>query len=111
MAYKETLKLFMFFFSRFCSLTCLDEAMSTYHPLESKVDINDLFYSRDMETGQMSGCISLAYRAISQKSLEFFLNNKDTLFGVHDIKFGIDPPSGFTYTGDQHYRYVIKSGL
>ena len=82
--------------------------MSTYHPLESKVDINDLFYSRDMETGQMSGCISLAYRAISQKSLEFFLNNKDTLFGVHDIKFGIDPPSGFTYTGDQHYRYVIN---
>ena len=98
----------MLHFFRFCSLTCLDEAMSTYHPLESKVDINDLFYSRDMETGQMSGCISLAYRAISQKSLEFFLNNKDTLFGVHDIKFGIDPPSGFTYTGDQHYRYVEK---
>ena len=52
----------------------------------------------------MSGCISLAYRAVSQKSLEFFLNNKDTLFGGYDVKFGIDPPSGFTYTGDQHYR-------
>ena len=78
--------------------------MTTYHPMESKVDINSLFYSRDLETGQMSGCISLAYRSVTQKSLDFFLKNKENLFGKHDIKFGIDAQPGFSYTGDQHYK-------
>ena len=50
----------------------------------------------------MSGCISLAYRAVTQKSLEFFKVNRETLFGKHDIRFGIDTPSDFSYTGDQH---------
>ena len=52
----------------------------------------------------MSGCISLAYRSVTQKSLDFFLKNKENLFGKHDIKFGIDAQPGFSYTGDQHYK-------
>ena len=80
--------------------------MKSYHVIESKIDINQLFYSNDIETGQMSGCISLAYRAITQKNLQFFLQNKDRLFGHHDIKFGIDMPQKFSYTGDEHYRGV-----
>ena len=80
--------------------------MKTYHQIESKIDINQLFYSNDIETGQMSGCISLAYRAITQKNLQFFLQNKDKLFGHYDTKFGIDMPQKFSYTGDEHYRWV-----
>merc|ERR1711962_1361719 len=52
----------------------------------------------------MSGCLSLAYRAITQKPLSFFLENEKKLFGVHDTKFGIEMESGFSYTGDEHYR-------
>jgi hypothetical protein len=79
--------------------------MATYHPIESKLDINDLFYNCDLETGQMSGCISLAYRAITQKPLNFFMDQKNDLFGIHDIKFGINIKPGFSYTGEQHYKY------
>lgn len=78
--------------------------MASYHPVESRLDINNLFYNHDLETGQMSGCISLAYRAITQKSLDFFKANKSQLFGSHDIKFGIDIQPGFTYEGHQHYK-------
>ena len=80
--------------------------METYHPMESQVDVNQLFYSDESENGQqqMSGCISLAYRAVTQKNLDFFLSHKETLFGKHDIKFGIDNVPGFSYTGDQHYK-------
>ena len=91
---------------RFCSFGCLETAMKSYHQIESKIDINQLFYSNDIETGQMSGCISLAYRAITQKNLQFFLQNKDKLFGHYDTKFGIDMPQKFSYTGDEHYRWV-----
>ena len=80
--------------------------MKSYHVIESKIDINQLFYSNDIETGQMSGCISLAYRAITQKNLPFFLEHKDNLFGEYDTKFGIDMSQNFTYTGDEHYRCV-----
>ena len=52
----------------------------------------------------MSGCLSLAYRAVTQRPLAFFLENESKLFGVHDIKFGIDMEKGFSYTGDEHYR-------
>ena len=78
--------------------------MNTYHRMEAKIDVNQLFYDEDVETSQMSGCLSLAYRAITQKPLSFFLENKEKLFGVHDIKFGIDMEPGFSYTGDEHYR-------
>jgi hypothetical protein len=52
----------------------------------------------------MSGCISLAYRAVTQKNLEFFLENRKKLFYLHDTKFGVNPDPKFSYTGDEHYR-------
>ena len=78
--------------------------MKSYHRMESKIDVNQLFYDTDVETSQMSGCLSLAYRAVTQKPLSFFLDNEKKLFGVHDIKFGIDMEHGFSYTGNEHYR-------
>lgn len=89
--------------ARFCSLSCLETAMSSYHRVESQIDITDLFYNRDSET-QMSGCISLAYRAITQKPVNFFVDNRDQLFDKHDIKFGLENPPGFAYKGNQHYK-------
>jgi hypothetical protein len=53
---------------------------------------------------QMSGCLSLAYRAVTQKPLQFFIDNRQKLFTVHDTKFGVDPEPKFSYTGDEHYR-------
>ena len=44
--------IFYWYFLRFCSLTCLNEAMATYHQLESNVDINSLFYSRELGMSQ-----------------------------------------------------------
>lgn len=74
---------------RFCSLTCLDNAMSSYHRVESKMDITDIFYSEKDET-QLSGCISLAYRAITQKDLGFFVKNRKRWFAHHDTQFGVN---------------------
>jgi hypothetical protein len=54
----------------------------------------------------MSGCISLAYRAVTQKSLDFFVTNRQKLFTVHDTKFGVDMEPKFSYTGNEHYRLV-----
>ena len=48
--------------SRFCCLRCFEEAMKSYHRIESKIDVNQLFYNDDVDTTQMSGCLSLAYR-------------------------------------------------
>ena len=43
-------------------------------------------------------------RAVTQKPVAFFKDHKDSLFGKHDIRFGIDVAEGFSYTGDEHYR-------
>ena len=48
--------------SRFCCLRCFEEAMKSYHRIESEIDVNQLFYNDDVDTTQMSGCLSLAYR-------------------------------------------------
>lgn len=90
--------------ARFCSWSCLQEAMDTYHRIESQLDVNQLFYDDSESSAQMSGCISLAYRAVTQKPLAFFLQHKDTLFGKHDVKFGIDLPHDFSYIGHHHYK-------
>ena len=38
--------------------------MKSYHRMESKIDVNQLFYDNEVETNQMSGCLSLAYRYV-----------------------------------------------
>jgi hypothetical protein len=57
-----------------------------------------------LQESQLSGCISLAYRAVTQKSLDFFKAKKKDLFQNHDIKFATDVEKGFAYSGEQHYR-------
>ena len=59
----------------------------------------------------MSGCISLAYRAVTQKNLEFFLQNRKKFFSIHDTKFGVNPDPKFSYTGDEHYRWYYGGRL
>ena len=91
-------------FSRFCGLQCLETALSSYHIHETAVDVSDIFYGDDVES-QLSGCISLAYRAITQRSLDFFLENKETLFTEHDIQFGTEKEKKReAYIGVQHYK-------
>merc|ERR1719273_2138116 len=92
--------------SRFCSYYCLHTAMERYHRLEARADIIDLFYtySREEDDSSGSGCIPLAYRAVTQKGLQFFLDNRSKLFSRHDIKFGTNVENGYSYTGDEHYR-------
>ena len=93
---------------RFCRLNCLKSAMDSYHPVEAAVDLTDVFYGDDVDS-QLSGCISLAYRALSQKGLEFFKTNRERLFSEYDTKFGANidthEKNSFSYTGDMHYRY------
>ena len=43
-------------------MRCFEDAMKSYHRMESKIDVNQLFYNDDVDTTQMSGCLSLAYR-------------------------------------------------
>ena len=92
---------------RFCGLRCVKAAMATYHPLETAVDLTHIFYGEDESVdSQLSGCISLAYRAVTQKGLAFFKANKNTLFNAYDVTFGADiDKQNFSYTGDAHYRY------
>jgi len=52
----------------------------------------------------MSGCISLAYRAVTQRTVKFFIENENRLFSHHDIKFGIQPSLDYSYVDDEHYR-------
>ena len=54
--------LIYFFNCRFCCMRCFEDAMKSYHRIESKIDVNQLFYNDDVGTTQMSGCLSLAYR-------------------------------------------------
>lgn len=64
----------------FCSYKCRQEALSTYHKYECTV-VDFLIASG------MSIICFLAYRCISQKPLQFFLENKN-LFDGHDIASG-----------------------
>jgi len=93
----------MFRKAKFCSLRCLLKAESSYLPIESKVDITEIFYGNDTES-QLSGCISLAYRAVTQRGLDFFLQNRNSLFGEVDPTYGTNVKEDFLYSGDEHYR-------
>ena len=75
--------------SRFCSVGCLKVAMESHHPVEAKVNISKLFWNKKEEKyEELSGTILLSYRCITQKPLEFFLeqaadyDNVDDMFGV-----------------------------
>ena len=74
---------------RFCSAACLKAAMESHHPVEAKINISKLFYNKKEDKyEELSGTILLSYRCITQKPLEFFLeqashyDNVDDMFGV-----------------------------
>jgi len=85
--------------ARFCSMDCLAQAMDSYHPVEAKINIEKLFWNKKEETfEEMSGNILLTYRSVTQKPLEFFLDNQD--YDQVDDMFGVE----FTSPEDKcHY--------
>ena len=75
--------------ARFCSFECLKQALDSYHPVESKINIQKMFWNKKEEKfEELSGNILLSYRCITQKPLQFFLDqaadfdNVDDMFGV-----------------------------
>lgn len=83
----------------FCSLRCRDIACSTYHKYECK--LVDLFISSGM-----SIICYLAYRSISQKPLQWFLDNKH-LFDKHDKTSGQTKEQ--KVNRDFEYTYYAKN--
>lgn len=93
--------------AKFCGLRCWKLAMNSYHPVEANFDITEVFYGDDANS-QLSGCISLAYRAVSQKKLAFFLDNRESLFTAHDKLYGTNVSEDFSYEKDEHYRGLFN---
>lgn len=87
--------------------------METYHVTESKVDLGELFYTGDKEEDDstVSGCIFLAYRVVTQKSLEYFLTNRSRLLEDYDPAFGVEAAPGYVYTGDEFFKYFSSTVL
>jgi len=74
--------------ARFCTMSCLHKAMDTYHKVEAKINMPKLFQKKDGGYEELSGCIFMAYRAITQKPLEFFI---DTLnYDEVEDEFGVE---------------------
>ncbi len=48
------------------------------------------------------------YRAVTQKSLDWFKSRKPALFTDHDVKFGLDVKGDYSYTGEEHYRGLFN---
>ena len=84
------------FFCRFCCSGCLKTGMETYHPVEAKTNVQKLFWSKkevrqhlisvhvcvnhmhiQERYEETSGNILLTLRSITQKPLQYFLDNKD----------------------------------
>jgi len=77
--------------ARFCSTDCLQAAMESYHPVEASINIEKMFWNKkEKRFEEMSGNILLTYRSITQKPLQFFLDNPDyddvnDMFGVESV--------------------------
>ena len=76
--------------------------MESYHPIES------ITYHWMKESGMKSSEWMLAYRAIAQKPLDYFLKNEDELFCEHDPKYGLKLKEGDGHVygeGDAYKSY------
>ena len=87
--------------ARFCSCKCLKAAMESHHPVEAKVNISKLFWNKKEEKyEELSGNILLSYRCITQKPLQFFLDQASHYEDVDDM-FGLeftDPEEQLEYS-------------
>ena len=68
--------------------------MDSYHPIES----TNTHWMK--ECGLKMSEWLLAYRAITQKSLEYFLKNETDLFCEHDPKYGLKLKEGENVYGE-----------
>ena len=78
----------------FCSETCLNEAMHPYHHVESSM------HHWIKECGLKISEWILAFRAVMQKPLEYFLKNETELFCEHDPKYGLALKEGENVYGE-----------
>merc|ERR1711963_1162983 len=63
--------------ARFCCSACLKTGMESYHPVEAKTNVQKLFWSKKEERfEETSGNILLTLRSVTQKPLQYFLDNK-----------------------------------
>ena len=85
-------------------MQCLNSAKKTYHQLEAKINFAKFFQKKDEGYEEMSGLIFLAYRAVTQKPLDFFLN--DQKFNEVNEKFGAEFD-----TDDDVYHWSDYRGL
>jgi len=81
----------------FCSYNCRKVAMETYHKYECK--LVDLF----LASGMSIICF-LAYRSITQKSLSWFLKNRDSLMN-HNERNGETQNQEKIYKSDDYENY------
>ena len=64
--------------------------MDSYHPVEGKINIAKLFWNKkDERYEELSGNILLSYRCITQKPLQFFLDQASTYDKVDD-EWGVE---------------------
>ena len=68
--------------------------MDSYHKIES------LMYNWILQCGLAVKGWMLAFRAIIQRPLEYFLKNEAELFCEHDPKYGLNLKKGETVHGD-----------
>jgi len=81
----------------FCSISCRETALTTYHPYECK--LVDLFLSSGM-----SIICFLAYRTVTQKSLKWFMENRQ-LFQDHDKTSGQTKEQTDVYESGDYRNY------
>ena len=78
----------------FCCQMCIKVAVETYHSVETRV----ADYLRGCELTDKSDWF-LGLRAIAQKPLEYFLENKGSLFTRHDPTYGANLGEEEVYGG------------
>jgi len=81
----------------FCSTICQDQAMASYHVVESK--FMDVLFQNGLKKKEWF----LALRAITQKPLQFFLDIRERLSkDQHNINFGVTEEKDFVYNSSDY---------
>ena len=72
----------------FCSEECRDGAWESHHRWECAWSLSDLYQVKEGED-LASSSMFMAFRAITLKNVDFFLNNKE-IFDSHDIRYNVE---------------------